>query len=475
MRFVHNIKAAARGQKSDMKSSPQIEADEFEAVQPLLWRNAQAKAFSEDINALDNRQPLPSNSRLRQLTPLVDKHGVLRLRSRLAKADCLNHSTKQPVVLAPEQPFTKLLIQHYHQAAGHQCQELVLNEIRQRYWVLTGRSAVKLLWILSQKCKNASRKPQVPMMGDLPASRLTPNIRPFATTGVDYFGPLTVKVGRRYEKRCGVLFTCLVTRAVHLEIATSLTMAIRRFTARRGHPAKMYSDNGTNLHGVDKELSTALSALQQDQLTTELTLHSIQWHFNPPAAPHMGGVWERLVHSVKSALRAIMDVRTPSDEVLATAFAEAEVLVNSRPLTHVSVDPNDPEALTPSHLMISTSSPNHPITASTDADLCLRKGWRIAQCLADMFWQRWVKEYLPELSRRTKWHKDHASAADLAMDDVVIIADSNLPPGSWIRGRVVATHPGKDGRVRVVDVKTQTGTYRRPVARLCKLDVHKQV
>ena len=178
---------------------------------------------------------------------------------------------------------------------------------------------------------------------------------------------------------------------------------------------------------------------------------------------------------VKSALRAIMDVRTPSDEVLATAFAEAEALVNSRPLTHISVNPDDPEALTPSHFLIGTSSPNHHITASTDANLCLRKGWRIAQCLADMFWQRWVKEYLPELSRQTKWHKDHASAADLAMDDVVIIADSNLPPGSRIRGRVVATHPGKDGRVRVVDVKTQTGTYRRPVARLCKLDVHKQV
>ena len=153
-------------------------------------------------------------------------------------------------------------------------------------------------------------------MAGLPASRLTPNVRPFSTCGMDYFGPMDVRVGRRTEKRYGVLFTCMVTRAVHLELATSLTtdscvMAIRRFIGRRGYPRKIYSDNGTNLHGADKVLRKALEEFDQDVIRAELTPKEISWMFNPPAAPHMGGAWERLVRSVKTALKAVLKEQVP--------------------------------------------------------------------------------------------------------------------------------------------------------------------
>ena len=180
-------------------------------------------------------------------------------------------------------------------------------------------------------------------MGQLPYARVTTPDRPFSYCGIDYFGPVEVTIGRRHEKRYGVLFTCLTTRAIHLEVAPSLTTdaainAIRRMVNRRGVPQQMYSDNGTNLRGADTELKKALAEFDQVRILNELTPQRIEWHFIPPAAPHMGGSWERMVKSVKTALRVTLKERAPKEDDLLTFMTEAENLVNSRPLTKVSED-----------------------------------------------------------------------------------------------------------------------------------------
>jgi len=293
---------------------------------------------------------------------------------------------------------------------------------------------------------------------------------------MDYFGPLSVTIGRRHEKRYGVLFTCLSTRAVHIEIAASLStdstiMAIRRMIGRRGCPQQLHSDNGTNLRGADTELRKALMELDQQRITQEMTSRGIDWKFIPPSAPHMGGAWERLVRSVKVALGSTLNERSPKEEVLQTLFVEAEYIVNSRPLTHVSLDPDDLEALTPNHFLLGSSSGNVVPGVFTDSDLHLRKLWRQGQRLADCFWRRWIKEYLPILTRRTKWLKP---VEDLKVGDLVFIADGDLPRNQWPRGLVTSTFPGQDGVVRVVEVKTNTGSYRRPVVKICKLDVEQK-
>ena len=192
---------------------------------------------------------------------------------------------------------------------------------------------------------------------------------------------------------------------MHLEVAHDLTtdgavMAIRRFSGRRGYPLEIWSDNGTNLCGAERELRSAVQELDDEKIAEELSVKRIDWHFNPPAAPHMGGAWERLVRSVKVALQAINKDRVTSDEVLLTLFAEVEGLVNSRPLTHVPVDPEAPASLTPNHFLIGTSGLPNTLGVFDNSDLCLRKKWRLAERLTDHFWSRWVREYLPTLSRR---------------------------------------------------------------------------
>jgi len=326
-----------------------------------------------------------------------------------------------------------------------------------------------------QRCKNHRSNPVLREMGILPEVRVHGFVRPFTHIGMDFFGPMAVTVGRHKEKRYGVLFTCLTTRAIHLEIAERLTtdsciLAINRMSARRGAPVSMYSDNGTNLRGAEKELRESVKEMTRtdSKLSTTITARGISWKFNPPAAPHMGGSWERLVRSVKTSLRATLREQAPKEEVLLTLLIEAESVVNSRPLTHVSIDPKDPESLTPNHFLIGTSSANQQLGTFNDDDLCLRKNWRKAQRLTDQFWKRWMKEFLPSLTKRNKWYK---KSNPIKIGDVVIIADPDHPRNVWPRGLIIKTFPGQDGQVRVVDVKTSMGIFRRPVAKICILDV----
>lgn len=305
-------------------------------------------------------------------------------------------------------------------------------------------------------------------MGSLPEARLDHHVRPFTNTGCDLFGPMSITVGRRHEKVYGVIFTCLTIRAIHIELVNSLSadsfiMALRRMAARRGWPSIVFSDNGTNLRGAETELKKSFAQVQ-----SEVMNKGVEWRFIPPGCPHMGGAWERLIRSIKTSLGVVLKERAPRQEVLSTLMAEVENVINSRPLTHVSVEPHTEEALTPNHFLLGSSS-NMPVPGTfDDDDLFLRKQWRTAQRLTDMFWRRWVTEALPVLIPRQKWTEDTEAVKE---GDVVVVADPSFPRGTWPRGVVTAVHPGQDGRVRVVDVRTRTGVMRRPVSRLAVLPV----
>ena len=144
----------------------------------------------------------------------------------------------------------------------------------------------------------------VNLSANLPSERTVTTDPPFTFVGVDYFGPMSVKFRRGFTKRYGCIFTCLVTRAVHIEIAHSMDsdsflMTLHRFMARRGKPNKLFSDNGTNFVAANKELADEIKSVNSKKLQDELLLEAIEWHFNPPHAPHMGGVWERLIRSCR--------------------------------------------------------------------------------------------------------------------------------------------------------------------------------
>lgn len=356
---------------------------------------------------------------------------------------------------------------------SHSGVEHIFAELQQQYWIPKVRSALRKIAKSCHVCRKHNAKPDPPLMASLPQSRLQAFTPPFYNTGGDYFGPLLIKERRLTVKRYGCLFTCLVTRAVHLEIAHSLEtdsfiMALRRMMARRGKPRNIYSDNGINFVGAERELKECLDGMDQAKISDTLSRDRIQWFLNPPSAPHFGGVWERLVKSPKKALKITLNGQLVNDETLLTLTAEVESLLNSRPLTHVSVDPQDLEAITPNHFLIGRNSPNVPPDVFDERDLNSKKRWRQAQTVTDHFWRRWLREYVPALTERRKWRTRPQNHAQ--MGDLVRVVEDNLPRGRWNLGRIVKTFPGDDGLIRTVEVQTKQGTFKRLVAKLCLLE-----
>ncbi|XP_062704316.1 uncharacterized protein LOC134286681 [Aedes albopictus] len=464
-----------------LKVNGPLVQEELQSAETLLWRQVQREAYSEEYSTLlynkehprEEPRKLERSSALFNMSPMLDSNGVLRMNSRITAAPVVSTDLKYPIFLPKEHRVTELLVESYHIRFLHGNKETVFNELRQRFQIPKLRSVVSKVAKQCQYCRVRKATPQEPMMAPLPEIRLTSFIRPFTHIGVDYFGPVFVKQGRSTVKRWIALFTCLSIRAVHLEVVHSLStqscvMAIRRFVARRGSPATFCSDNGTNFVGANNLLREQLRAIGECCATT-FTNSDTRWLFNPPLAPHMGGSWERLVRSVKAAVSAIADhPRHPSDEVLETIALEAESIVNSRPLTYVPLDHVNQEALSPNHfLLYGTQGINQPSRDMEKEQAPLRDSWKLSKYLVDTFWTRWVREYLPTLTRRTKWFQP---VRPLKPGDLVVVVEEGKRNG-WVRGRVVEVLSGKDGQVRRAVVQTARGLVNRPATKLALLEV----
>lgn len=482
-RYLNILKSRAQKKNNPKKamiiSHGILSCEELERSTNTLYKLAQQESYAEDLKTLAKNKheinaTVNKTSSIYNFSPYLDQNEVLRVKGRLDAADYLSFGTKRPVILDRKHHITKLIVIKYHQIYYHANNETVVNEIRQRFAIAKLRPMVKKVRKDCPKCKIRDAKPSYPEMAPLPAARLAAFSRPFTYVGVDYFGPIKVTVGRRIEKRWGCLFTCLTIRAIHVELANGLStdsfiMCYRNFINRRGKPSKIYSDCGTNFVGAEKELRDDLKHIKPQRIAEKFTTSETTFIFNPPASPHMGGAWERMVKSVKTSLYAVIPKRTPSEELFRCLLIEVENMVNSRPLTYLPLDSAESEALTPNHFLLGSSSGVKPVGEFGDDVKLLRSNWLMVQLYAQTFWKRWVKEYVTTLTRRTKWC---SPVNPISLDDIVIIVDENLLPRQWLKGRVIEVYPGKDGQVRSAKVQTSSGVYHRPVVKLAKLDLN---
>ncbi|XP_058467437.1 uncharacterized protein LOC131439240 [Malaya genurostris] len=458
-----------------------LTTEELQTGECYLYRRAQIEAYPEEIAILlkaqeypeEPRKQIPKNSELYQLSPVLDRYGVVRMQGRTRHCVYATEDAKNPIVMPRDHYITTLIIAYYHNKYHPQNHETTVNELRQKYKIARLRVCYAKVRRQCQRCKNDSAVPYPPIMADLPPARVAAFSRPFTHVGVDYFGPMEVVVGRRVEKRWGMLATCLTIRAIHIELVHSLNtdsciMALRRFIARRGTPKVLFSDRGTNFVGASRELREAEGTINQQKIMEEFVSTETQWLFNPPAAPHMGGSWERLIRTVKKNLASICPTKKPTDEVLRSLLTEIESVVNSRPLTHVPIDDESDPALTPNHLLLGSSNGTKPLSVNDNSGLALKQGWRTSQTLANQFWKRWLTDYLPEITRRTKWF---VHTRPVRKGDIVVIVDPKLPRNCWPKGKVIDTCVSKDNQIRSATVRTASGVYERPVTKLAVLDV----
>ena len=293
--------------------------EELTAAKLAFLKRCQQESFHDAIEKISKGQPLSASDQLNKLSSFLNKNGLLQLHSRLQLSKS-SYEIKHPILLSAKQYVVIKLIEDAHRANFHAGREYIRIVLRKEYWIIGLRNALRNVNAKCVKCRKQRAGVSQPFMAYLPRERLQERVFPFANTGVYYFGPFEVKFMRKTMKRWCCLFTCLTTRAVHIEVVPSLEAescltAITLFIARRGKPATIFSDNGTNFVGAAKEMRDCINAWNQSDLETSLAQKDIRWKFNPPGAPHFGGIWERLVRSCKKAMIAVLDGRSLTDDI----------------------------------------------------------------------------------------------------------------------------------------------------------------
>ncbi|XP_075210260.1 uncharacterized protein LOC142317590 [Lycorma delicatula] len=289
--------------------------------------------------------------------------------------------------------------------------------------------------------------------------------RHFLNSGVDYVGPFQIKYGNPRSKitiKCYVeIFVCLSTHDIHIELVINLTSqaflaALRRFTARRGHFANLYSDNGTNFVGANNELNSLRKLFHDKEFNTDIENYAaksqLKWHFLPANSPHFGGLWEAAVKSMKYHLKRVI-----------------EAILNSRSISSLSDDPSDPSYLTPGHFLIGNPLIAPPETNLLDIKCNKLSRWPQLQKIRQSLCSRWSHDYLHGLEQRSKWR---SPSENLQPGLVVVVKEDNLPPQFWKMTVIDSVLPRKDGLVRVVQLKVGSTFFKKPITKLVPLPIN---
>lgn len=452
------------------KCNKHISQEQLQLAKATIIREVQREVYADDIRSMEKGESLHRQSPLAKLSPFIDSDTILRVGGRLSNAQLTTNET-HPMLIPSKHHVTQLIIRHYHAQVCHQGRHFTEGSIRAAgFWIVVGKRAVSTVIFNCVTCRRLRGKRQEQIMSDLPEDR-THTDPPFTWVGLDVFGPWPVTVrrtrgGQAESKRWAVIFTCMSSRATHIEVMESMDTssfihALRRFFAIRCAVKLLRSDCGTDFVSACRELQIDKRGCHNDKINTFLEDSGCQWQFNPPHASHMGGSWERMIGVSRRILDAILlqhGNAKLTHEVLVTFMAEVTAVVNARPLTTVSTDPEHPQILTPAMLLTQkVGTPPVPPGQFDNHDL-FRAQWRRVQYLANIFWTRWKREYLSGLQYRHKWS---TPKPNLQVGDVILLKDGQEKRNDWPLGLVTMTFPSKDDKVRKIRVKVIRGGEQR--------------
>ena len=477
LRFVNNVKAT-----KENRSYSELTANEINDAELLWIKDTQKRYYENEHDGLKAKErslgPLAKQLRL-----FLDTNDVIRVGGRLHNAP-VRYDMKFPMLIPPKSAVAELIVKDCHLKNCHSGLQTTVTTIRQRFWITQIRTVVKTILRKCVTCRKVNGKPyRAPIPAPLQKDRLL-EAPAFTICGVDFTGAIYVKEGSNEVKSYICLFTCAVTRAIHLELVRDLSTecfmrAFRRFAARRSLPKKMISDNGSTYLSAAEEIK---KLYESPTVRNFLANRRVEWEFIPKRAPWYGGFWERLIGLTKTSLKKVLGRTFVSHDEIVTILSEIEAGLNDRPLTYVA-DDVEMLPLTPSHFMYGhaiTTLPHdvdveelHDPTFGQHEDLRHRYN-RIGLILND-YWKRWSTEYLAALHEQDRISGKGLTQNNVKTGDVVLIEDKSVPRIKWHLGVVQHVYPGRDGLIRSVDLKTKKGTLNRPIKKLYPLEINSSI
>lgn len=451
--------------------------DELVAAKKTIVKMTQQKFFQTELDDLAEKKQVNKKSSLITLFPFIDHDGIMRVGGRLQNSS-FSYNTKHPIIIPYNGHLTKLIVDYAHKGTCHGGNQLTLALVRQEYWIPGAKRAVKKHINHCVRCHRFRADGAQQLMGNLPMARTQTMVKPFLHTGTDLAGPINLKMSRlrgtRTQKGYIVIFICLATRAIHIEVVTDLSSdafiaAFKRLVGRRGNVATLYSDNGTNFVGASKILeldSKEAIRSYNEEVHEKLSRLSTQFKFNPAASPWMGGIWERNIGSIKYHLKRIVGSRVLTYEEMSTVLVEIEACLNSRPICTISDNPDEMEILTPGHFLVGDMLRAPVETSVLEINENRLTHWERCKRMKQEFWRIWSNEYVTQLQKRIKWN---SAKENLREGDIVLVKDEITSPLLWPLGRITRVLPGKDELVRVAEVQINGKIYKRPIMKMSKL------
>ncbi|XP_037029723.1 uncharacterized protein LOC119069705 [Bradysia coprophila] len=446
-RFKNNCLARS---KNTIRRSGWLTMAEVQQAEITMVRMIQQQSFPKDSEFIEGLRVKQQEEKLYYVkTKIMNRVDLGRF--------------KQPLLLPHTHPVVDKIIEEEHKQHGHAGAQFLIAKLRERFWIVKTRKAVRRVIKKCVVCKRFGKAETTVPIAPLPENRVK-DAKVFEVTGIDLAGPLYLKDN---SKVWVVIFTCGIYRAVHIESVESINteqfiLALSRFISHCGRIAIIYSDNGTNF----VKAASLFGKLDWKRIQEATNVHRIQWIFNPPASPWWGGFWERLVRTLKEYLRKILGNNKLNKVQLDTALAFVKSLMNSRPLTYITEDQDDLVPLTPAAFLRDIEPSEFPELVTLN-ESCFQRRYKELLTMKEELRSRFRSEYLGQLVQRSKPTQD----IKFEVGDVVLVMDETKKRLEWPMAKIIEIFPGHDKKTRVARIKTKQGEIVRTLQRLVHLEV----
>ena len=483
--FFSQIRVRKLGEPEMSKSKELIPEDYIHALRYHV-KISQDEHFWELKQALQQgKQPEKALlNKFGHLKPVLGADGVLRIELRSKNINHLPYDQRYPMVLDAQSDFTKLLVRSYHRTYGDPVSQAAEKlELKKKFNIFGLQNLLRHISKHCLNCRKRKARPLTQRMADFPAFRFQEPLRQYSKTGIDFAGPFQLRgirkgrsVGQRPKKYI-LLFTCLQTRHVHLEVTEAMDTkavvnALIRFGNARGRPDLILSDNWSTFKSVNKDLELWVRSL--DEGSAKETFSQTVWKWTPPYGPHHGGLYEIMVKATKRALEDICNYPNIDMDEFRTYVSTCQALINDRPLTRTVRD-EQIEVLTPNHFCYGRMGCS--MLSTTGKGKIVQRWFEMNQLL-DRFWKQLMDECVLDWTRQSKWKE---TKKNLKVGDLVLVIEEMKHRGRWEMAVVEEVSVSQDGLVRKARIRKdpvtvlkgkrkEVSTYWKPITGLIPLE-----